>query len=80
MFLIFAQNIDCGYQQSMFWSKNKTNTCRYIPLYPSFNIYKSGVQGGYTLNGHVILMKIEPPHGKTNNLHRRKQRRSSASR
>ena len=54
-FLIFAQNIDCGYTlepprrggsneypQSMFWSKNKKN--RYTPVYPSFAIY--GVQGG----------------------------------
>ena len=49
-FLIFAQNIDCGYTlepprrggsneypQSMFWSKNKKN--RYTPAYPSFTIY-----------------------------------------
>ena len=48
-FLIFAQNIDCGYTlepprrggsneypQSMFWSKNKKN--RYIPVNPSFAI------------------------------------------
>ena len=48
-FLIFAQNIDCGYMlepprrggsneypQSMFWSKNKKN--RYTPAYPSFTI------------------------------------------
>ena len=40
-FLIFAQNIDCGYSQFMFWSKNKKN--RYTPGYPSFTIYKSGV-------------------------------------
>ena len=50
-FLIFAQNIDCGYTlerrggsneypQSMFWSKNKKN--RYTPAYPS--LYKSGVK------------------------------------
>ena len=45
IFLIFAQNIDCGYRlepphrggsnlypQSMFWSKNKKN--RYTPAYP----------------------------------------------
>ena len=45
IFLIFAQNIDCGYTlepprrggsneylQSMFWSKNKKN--RYTPAYP----------------------------------------------
>ena len=49
IFLIFAQNIDCGYtleppwrggsneyQQSMFWSKNKKNG--YTPAYPSFAI------------------------------------------
>ena len=46
IFLIFAQNIDCGhtlepprrggsteYPQSMFWGKNKKN--RYTPAYPS---------------------------------------------
>ena len=56
IFLIFAQNIDCGYTlepprrggskeypQSMFWSKNKKN--RYTPAYPVL-LYKSGVQGG----------------------------------
>ena len=49
IFLIFAQNIDCGYTlepprqggsneypQSMFWSKNKKN--RYTPGNPSFAI------------------------------------------
>ena len=49
IFLIFAQNIDCGYTlepprrggsneypQYMFWSKNKKN--RYTPAYPSFTI------------------------------------------
>ena len=48
-FLIFAQNIECGYTfepprrggsneypQSMFWSKNKKNI--YTPAYPSFAI------------------------------------------
>ena len=24
---LVAQNIDCGYTQSMFWSKNKKNRC-----------------------------------------------------
>ena len=56
IFLIFAQNIDCGYTlepprrgdsneypHSMFWSKNKK--IRYTPSYPSFE-YKSGIQGG----------------------------------
>ena len=50
IFLIFAQNIDCGYTlephrrggsneypQSMFWSKNKKN--RHTPVF----LYKSGV-------------------------------------
>ena len=54
IFLIFTQNIDCGYMlelpcrgssneypQSMFWSKNKKN--RYTPVYPTFFIYKIGV-------------------------------------
>ena len=49
IFLIFAQNKDCGYTlepprrggsneypQSMFWSKNKNN--RYTPANPSFTI------------------------------------------
>ena len=57
IFLIFAQNIDCGYTlepprrggsneypQSMFWSKNNKN--RYTPVYPSFLLDKSGVQRG----------------------------------
>ena len=51
IFLIFAQNIDCGYTlepprrggsneypQSMFWSKNKKN--RYIPCKPQFYYIK----------------------------------------
>ena len=33
---IFAQNIDSGYPQSMFWSINKKN--RYYLAYPSFTI------------------------------------------
>ena len=55
IFLIFAQNIDCGYSlepprrggsneypQSMFWSKN-----RYTPAYPSFFYIKVGLKGVY---------------------------------
>ena len=66
IFLIFAQNIDCGYTlepprrggsneypQSMFWGKNKKN--RYTPAYPSFTIEKWGIRG-YTLYGNVFLM------------------------
>ena len=53
IFLIFAQNTDCGYTlelprrggsneypQSMFWSKNKKN--RYTPHTPVL-LFKSGV-------------------------------------
>ena len=56
IFLIFAQNIDCGYTleppqrggsneypQSMFWSKNKKIG---IPLHTPVLLYKRGVQGG----------------------------------
>ena len=56
MFLIFAQNIDCGYKlelpcrggsnqypQSMFWSKNKKIG---IQLHTPVLLYKSEVQGG----------------------------------
>ena len=65
-FLIFAQNIDCGYSlepprrggsneypQSMFWSQNRKN--RYTPAYPSFSTSKWGLRR-YTLHGHVFLM------------------------
>ena len=45
------------------------------------NIFKSTVQ---SFSGRKCFMVTtftnEPPHGKTNNLHRRKQRRRSASR
>ena len=56
-FLIFAQNIDCGYTlepprrggskeypQSMFWSKYKKKIG--IPLHTPVLLYKSGVEGG----------------------------------
>ena len=57
IFLIFAQNIDCGYTlepprrggsneypQSMYWSKNKKNS---KPLQAPVFLYKSGEQGVY---------------------------------
>ena len=57
-FLIFAQNIDCGYTlephwrggsneypQSMFWSKNKK--IRYTPANPIFFYIKVGFKGVY---------------------------------
>ena len=41
-------------------------------LYESFvNLY---------MQDRAVVQVFEPPHGKTNNLHRRKQRRRSASR
>ena len=56
IFLIFAQNIDCGYTlepprrggsneypQSMFWSKNKKS--RYTPAYLQFYYIKVGFKG-----------------------------------
>ena len=69
VFLIFAQNIDCGYTlelpqrggsneypQFMFSSKNKKN--RYTPANPIF-LYKSGPGSrGYTFHGHVFLMIV----------------------
>ena len=65
IFLIFAQNIDCGYTleygsneypQSMFWIKNKKN--RYTPVFPIFFIEKLCLRG-YTLHGHVFLVDGE---------------------
>ena len=66
IFLIFAQNIDCGYTleppqrggsnespQSLFWSKNKKNM--YTRVNPTFSIVKWGLRG-CSLHGHVILM------------------------
>ena len=57
IFLIFAQNIDCGYTlepprrggsnvypQSMFWSKIRKIG---IPLHTPVFLYKSGVHGVY---------------------------------
>ena len=75
IFLIFAQNRDCGYMlepprrggsneypQSMFWSKNKKN--RYTPEYPRFTIQKWGSRG-YTLHGHAFVMACADPEGGT---------------
>ena len=41
IFLIFAQNIDCGYPQSMFLSKSKKN--RYTPAYYYIKVGFKGV-------------------------------------
>ena len=72
IFLVFAQNIDCGYAlepprrggsneypQSMFWSKIRKIG---LPLHTPVLLYKSGVQGGYTLHGHVFLMLLRLAH------------------
>ena len=40
IFLIFAQNIDCWYPQSMFWSKNKKKNV--YPSKPPFFYIKVG--------------------------------------
>ena len=69
IFPIFAQNIDCGYTleppcrggsneypQFLFWGKNKKS--RYNPVNPSFTIFKWGLKG-YTLHGHVFIMKSQ---------------------
>ena len=65
IFLIFAQNIDCGYTieppqrggsneypQSMFWSKNKK--IMLTPVNPSFTILKWGVRGS-SLHGFFLF-------------------------
>ena len=46
------------------------------PISHSQRIYRNI---GISHNGYVQAIKNEPPHGKTNNLQRRKQRRRSAS-
>ena len=43
IFHISAQNIDCGYSQSMFWSRNKKNNV--YPCEPQFNYIKVGFKG-----------------------------------
>ena len=68
-FLIFAQNIDCGYRcrggsnlypQSIFWRKNRKNryTCT---LHTPILLYKSGVQGGthFTFLPTISLRRVE---------------------
>ena len=78
IFLIFAQNIDCGYTleppcrggsneypQSMFWSKNKKN--RYTPAYPSFTYIKVGFKG-------VFIARTCFPDGKQLKYDRKKSK------
>ena len=75
IFLIFAQNIDCGYTlelprrgssyeypHSMFWSKNKKN--RFTPAYPSLTIYKVGFKGVFiarTCFPDAVKFNPQPP-------------------
>ena len=71
IFLIFAQNIECGYTlepprrcgsneypQSMFWSKNRKVD---IPLHTPVLLYKSGVQGGIHCTDmlHVVVSGVQ---------------------
>ena len=67
--------------------KSRTNVCL-APVFPLHPLYLAWhlqlvittiVSKGVTLHDEVSH-PYEPPHGKTNNLHRRKQRRRSASR
>ena len=66
LFLIFPQNMPCGYMlelsqrggsneypHSMFYTKNKKNV---YPFKTPDLVYKSGVPGFFSLNGHVRVM------------------------
>ena len=57
IFLVFAQNIDCGYSlepPQCFKAKKRK---MYIPVNPSFTIRNWGVKV-YLSNGRVILVTI----------------------
>ena len=62
-FLIFAQNIDCGYTLETDAVLTSTHDLCFLgkirknvnPVNPYFTILKWGVRG-YTLRGHVIVM------------------------
>ena len=54
-------------------------TATYDDLLRNAKILMVSVEPGKLTRFHLCL-KYERPHGKTNNLHRRKQRRRSASR
>ena len=53
IFHIYAQNIDCGYPQSMFLSRNKKNNI--YPCKIQFYHIEVGFKG-VTLNRHVFVM------------------------
>ena len=58
IFLIFAQNIDCGYSLENHLAEavlTSTHNLCFGAKIPSFTIYKWGMRG-YTLHGHVFLM------------------------
>ena len=54
IFHISAQNIDCGYSQSLFLSRNKKNNV--YPCKPQFYYKKWGLRGS-KLYRHVFVMK-----------------------
>ena len=56
-FAVLTRGGSNAYPQSMFWSKNKKN--RYTPTtaYPSFAVYKSGVQRGIHYTVFVMVYK-----------------------
>ena len=62
IFLIFAQNIDCGYSEAVLTSTH--NLCfgakirkKYTPVNQFYYIIKVGCKG-YESHGHVFLMII----------------------
>ena len=86
----FAQNIDCGYTLEPPRLRLGAKIRKLgIPLQTSFffniKVVLTGVYSWtcYPDNMIISIFKLmailEPPHGKTNNLPRRKQRRRSAS-
>ena len=72
IFLIFVQNIDFGYMLE--------SNYIYIYMYIMFVLNQHLRKKNMYIPLHTPVSLNEPPHGKTNNLHRRKQRRRSASR
>ena len=50
-----------------------------VPFINSYHVLQDGRKLVFDYNNNKIQL-YEPPHGKTNNLHMRKQRRRSASR
>ena len=60
IFLILAQNIDCGsneYPYTMFWNKNKQN--RYTHALTQFSYIKVGFKGVYTFSDAFAVCSID---------------------